>query len=1034
MRAQLDVRRLCGRRGSFAARGSLSVRDPPSPIAPSPRGVPASRSRSAGAVESGGTSYSHFRYGDGFGPDATSLADSTGSGEMISSDAHVISALSEAQDEPADLPGHPSEGRAYGRILAITLGLAALLLVVVRMGASLIGLRVFVGLDLLYLFAPFSSLPGAHPLTSSLHVSDQMDATLPALHEAAQRFLHGDIAGWSSLVGGGAPLLATPDFSLLTPGRWLFLILPAWLAPVWAKLLEMAFAAIFSYLLVRRLNGSKIAAGLAGFVYPLTGFMIGWTNWPHVTVAAIIPMLFWSIERFVQERRIRSAVPVALATALLLFGGFPAVAGQALYFGGGYALVRLISEHRRRLRALARDIALLMGALALGIGLTAIQLLPFAQRTLSNVDLSYREGGFFVHDSYVYLLNTVFPDSFSGNQLGSGASPMDLNAYIGSVVLLLGVLGLFHALSGRIRGTAGLYFIGMILFIVGVLWFQGAWSNWIDRLPLFHGNPINRIRSQLALPVVVLAAAGFDLLRGTRMPRGWWNWSSEAARRPALAVAAAVTAVLVVLGIRISSPDMIGLARHRRPDVLLAIVPLVLILVLLLAALRLRIARLLALVVVLFSISAQALAATSFYWPTGSRAQFYPSTAGIRYLQQNLGDDRMATLGYAIRPNVTEYYGLRVLNGHAFFPKDLHRLITAIDPPAFVGNTYSAFNPAVAKVINSPGLGRMGVRYMVGEANTLVPSSPDSALFILGSPDPTAAAAGTAPMPPGTEMSTTVAGGSLRAVNVPVTTTAPTSSITVTLKASDGTVIASNKRSISTGADLLPIPLAADPAPGTGSTRSGRLTVEISADTPGVTVETDAAGRPLVQPVRPSAADNRVRVAFAGENLVVYERLDYVPRIHWASRATVITDPNTRLNAVTTSPLDRNAVILDASPPAPLAANTAAPQQFTVEEDSGDTVRVHVDTASAGYLVVADSVHGDFDATVDGHRRDVVSADYAVGAVYVPAGDHEIALHYDPPGRSSGTRITALSAVVLIVAAVPPLWWRKLRRRGNREV
>ena len=69
---------------------------------------------------------------------------------------------------------------------------------------------------------------------------------------------------------------------VISPGRWLYLVLPSWLAPGWEKLAEMAFAAIFSYLLVRRLNGSKVAAALAGFIYPMTGFMIAWTNWPQV--------------------------------------------------------------------------------------------------------------------------------------------------------------------------------------------------------------------------------------------------------------------------------------------------------------------------------------------------------------------------------------------------------------------------------------------------------------------------------------------------------------------------------------------------------------------------------------------------------------------------------------------------------------------------------------------------------------------------------------------------------------------------------
>ena len=113
-----------------------------------------------------------------------------------------------------------------------------------------------------------------------IFVSDQLDWCIPALTQIHDRFWAGDLAQWSNLAGGGSPLLANPDYGVFSPGRWVFLLLPPWLAPGWAKLLEMAFAWVFSYLLVRRLSGSRIAAALAGVVYPLTGFIIGWTNWP----------------------------------------------------------------------------------------------------------------------------------------------------------------------------------------------------------------------------------------------------------------------------------------------------------------------------------------------------------------------------------------------------------------------------------------------------------------------------------------------------------------------------------------------------------------------------------------------------------------------------------------------------------------------------------------------------------------------------------------------------------------------------------
>jgi hypothetical protein len=162
--------------------------------------------------------------------------------------------------------------------------------------------------------------------------------------------------------------------------------------------------------------------------------------------------------------------------------------------------------------------------------------------------------------------------------------------------------------------------------------------------------------------------------------------------------------------------------------------------------------------------------------------------------------------------------------------------------------------------------------------------------------------------------------------------------------------------------------------------------------------------------------------------------LDYVPRIHWAGHATVISNPAARLKAVTTSPLDPASVILAADPPGPLAAGSTASPQLSVEEDSGDTIRVRVTTAAAGMVVVSDSLVGNFDATVDGHAAPIASADYAGGGVYVPAGTHRVALHYDPPGRKNGNRISALSAAALLCAAIPMTWWGRFGRRRKRAV
>jgi len=61
-----------------------------------------------------------------------------------------------------------------------------------------------------------------------------------------------------------------------------------------------------------------------------------WTNWPQTRVAALIPALFWTVERLIQRRRPGDVALVAVVIGSMLFGGFPAVTGWALYFAGIY--------------------------------------------------------------------------------------------------------------------------------------------------------------------------------------------------------------------------------------------------------------------------------------------------------------------------------------------------------------------------------------------------------------------------------------------------------------------------------------------------------------------------------------------------------------------------------------------------------------------------------------------------------------------------------------------------------------------------
>jgi hypothetical protein len=917
-------------------------------------------------------------------------------------------------------------------VLGVLLGVTVAVFIAVRLGPSLAGNRVFLGMGLLDLFAPWSSLPGAQDLHTSLFVSDQIDWSIPALTQIHDRLWNGDIANWSNLAGGGSPLLANPDFGVFSPGRWVFLLLPPWLAPAWAKLLEMAFAWVFSYLLVRRLSGSRIAAALAGVIYPLTGFMIGWTNWPQVAVACVIPMMFWSIERFVQEKTLRSAVPIALAVALLLFGGFPAVAGLTLYAAGAYAVVRIFTGDVRRLSLRLRDLAVVVAGVGFGLGLSAVQLLPFAHQLLGDTDLSYRAQGFFTRTPAIYLMTAMFPGIFSGNGFQRVASPQDLNAYVGAAALLLVAMGIVRALAGGIRRSAGVYFVALGLFVVALIWVRGPWSDWLNNLPVFHGNPIGRVRSQLALPAAVLAAAGLDTLRGRPAPGSWIRTDSRAFAWLSVAAAVVVTVVVTGVGIRVAAGTFGG-AISKWPDVLLAAIPVIAIGALVLIGLRWRPAWMVAAAVAVVAVVIQAFPATSFYWPTSSRSQFYPETSGIAYLQQHQGSDREATLGYTLRPNVSSQYGLRTINAHGFFPRPMQQLLRAIDPASFVAATENVFSTTPGPYLASPGLARLGIRYLATDNEAVMPGTRNVPVPIPGTLDPMPPLTGRLALLPGQQYRVAVPNGPVRGVSIPLTATTELN-VRATVVGPDGAIVTQNIRQVDPGTWNVPIVLADDRAGVAPANQpSGSLTISVTVDQAGGTATTDASGHLRLQAVRPPAKSDGGRVAYADDDMIVWERTTYLPRIHWASRAVVITDDAARLAAAAKSLTDPNTVILSAPPPAELGNADTSAQQLTVKKDTGDILVVDAAAPTSGFVVVSDNVQNDFTATVDGKTAPIVDADYAVGAVYMPAGQHEVTLTYAPRGRTFGAVVSLVSTAVLIVAALPAAWWLFRRRRRQKE-
>lgn len=940
-------------------------------------------------------------------------------------------------------------------------------------GGPLIGRSVLAATNELAMRGPYVNAGLAGQQTRNTTLDDTYTSRLPDIILFKDSLARGEPAGWDPYGAGGSPLAAVPNSALLSPLTIPYFLLPTWLAPAYEKLLEIVCAVGGCVLFLRRLRVGLPAALVGGLVFAGSAFMVVWLDFPQTQVAAFIPALFWTVERFIQNGRLRDAALISLPVAAMLLGGFPSVAGYALLTAGAYVVVRVLAEHRREPRRARGGLRWATGRLrwatgrllgagagvAAGIGLTMFQLLPFAAFYRTWL-IEGREQTAADHLDPISLVTAVAPwalgtvDPSRLPYFFVAPNLPEAMSYLGAGALVLAAVAIASPHRGRVAlPRAGWWFVvAATLVWAELIYLGGPPLALAQQAPglreLFAGNYIGRARSVLGFLVAVLAAVGFELLLRRWRPAdidlpadtaepaaaGWtarrWWWPA------AVGILAAMVAGLVVWAARRRAAGVgveytLGRASAmRRYDTQLALAAVVVIVAVACVVLLWyggpgartrpwwRRARCAAAALLPLLIAGQGLYVVRDYYPSADRATFYPVTDTHRYLAENLGQERFAASTAAVVMGTASAYRLRSVNGHAFVNEAFARLVRGIagDPIAYP--THVDFTADLAQA-TSPILDRLGTRFFV--------TSPTEQVFGVAGRTPSD---GTALLLSPRRPVTAVVTGPLRAVGftpsgaVPesVSRNATTDSVEVVVRDAGGTEVARARRLtrlMTAGADFL-VPVALpDAAAGAPPDTPYTVTLTLYADEP---VGVAAAGDDLAWSTV-VGTDDGLRLVYAGST-VIYQRLDALPRIRWASRTVVDTDPDDRVARLANGTVDAGTVVLSA--PGPAADN--APARVRVDDDGTDVVTVRVDAEGAGYLVVADADQTGWSATVDGAPADLVAADQGLVAVAVAAGGHTVTLRFAAPSSTAGGWISVITAFA-VLSMIAGDWWRD-RRRG----
>ena len=340
---------------------------------------------------------------------------------------------------------------------------------------------------------------------------------------------------WTPDVLAGYPLLAEGQLgALYPPNLILHTLLPVPIALDLFILGHYVWAALGAYAFGRRIRLYPRAALCAGLVYALGGFMVAHLN--HVNIVACASWLPWMF--LLTDRLLASAVPshparnalwLALAVGLGFLAGHAQIALLSLLATVAYGLYLAVV-----VRPPAKVVALFGLAVALGVALSAPQLLPSYELTRLSVRSEGLDPEFFTSFSLhpLYIINLLWPFVL-GNPYPNAS--VELVAYVGWLPLLLALaapLALRRGIQAAFRPVKRTrFFVGMA--VIAVLLALGRWNPAymaLLRLPVLQWFRVPaRYLYLFSFSAAMLAGMGLDVLlnrvRGldytAEDPRGW---------------------------------------------------------------------------------------------------------------------------------------------------------------------------------------------------------------------------------------------------------------------------------------------------------------------------------------------------------------------------------------------------------------------------------------------------------------------------------------------------------------------------------
>ncbi|MFZ1947803.1 MAG: YfhO family protein [bacterium] len=341
---------------------------------------------------------------------------------------------------------------------------------------------------------------------------------------ATEAMRQGRIPFWNPHQFCGTPFFANFQSAVLYPVN----LAIYWMSPETQMdvflYVHFLVAALFGYLLGRRLKFSRAAAVVSALAYTFSSFMVTRLGQPTlVSTASWFPALVYFAEGLVEAPSLRRAGLVSLALALTILAGFPQVVLFAVYTVVLYVALRILLGAPGPARSRLACAVLLGVSLAIACLVCAFQLLPTQELS----SFSYRKTLPYsmilssAHHKLValkYFIPDILGDPLEMGVISKALTRVDEGprfaqnyvstvGYVGILPLVLALV----ALTRLDRKTAPFAVLAALSLLV--VFGSPLLRLLYGTLPGFNFSRIDRVIVVFMLGLAVLAGRGYDLAR-----------------------------------------------------------------------------------------------------------------------------------------------------------------------------------------------------------------------------------------------------------------------------------------------------------------------------------------------------------------------------------------------------------------------------------------------------------------------------------------------------------------------------------------